>query len=62
MTADPQRPLLDERLLQHADIFDTPHDLPPAHSYDHRIHLLPGTVPVAVRLYRHPQLQKDELK
>ena len=32
-----------------------PHD-------DHRIHLLPGTAPVAVRLYRYPQLQKDELE
>ena len=30
--------------------------------YDHRIHLLPGTVPVAVRPYRYPQLQKDELE
>jgi len=30
--------------------------------YDHRIHLLPGTAPVAVRPYRYPQLQKDELE
>ena len=62
VAADPQRPLLDELLLQHADIFDTPRDLPPARSYDHRIHLLPGTAPVAVRPYRYPQLQKDELE
>nr|XP_020190199.1 uncharacterized protein K02A2.6-like [Aegilops tauschii subsp. strangulata] len=33
-----------------------------AQVYDKRIHLLPGTVPVAVHLYRYPQLQKDELE
>jgi len=29
---------------------------------NHRIHLLPGTAPVAVRPYRYLQLQKDELE
>jgi hypothetical protein len=29
---------------------------------DHRIHLLSGTAPVAVRPYCYPQLQKDELE
>ena len=29
---------------------------------DHRIHLLPGTSPVAVRPYRYPQLLKDEIE
>jgi hypothetical protein len=62
MAADPQRSLLDELLLQHADVFNTPRGLPPARPYNHRIHLLPGTTPVAVRPYRYPQLQKDELK
>jgi hypothetical protein len=58
VAADPQRSLLDELLLQHADIFDTPRDLPPARSYDHRIHLLPETVPVAVRPYRYPSYRR----
>jgi hypothetical protein len=62
VAADPQQPLLDELLLQHSAVFDTPRGLPPARSYDHRIHLLPGTAPVAVRPYRYPQLQKDELE
>lgn len=43
-------------------MFATPSGLPPAHPCDHRIHLLPNTAPVAVRPYRYPQLQKDELE
>jgi len=61
-TADPRLPLLDSLLLQHSAIFDEPTGLPPVRPYDHRIHLLPGTAPVAVRPYRYPQLQKDELE
>jgi len=49
-------------LLQFAVVFDGPRGLPPARLYDHRIHLLPGTAPVAVRPYRYSQLQKDELE
>ena len=60
--ADPQQPLLEQLLLQHGAIFDDPRGLPPARPYDHRIHLLPGTAPVAVRPYRYSQLQKDELE
>ncbi|XP_039834312.1 uncharacterized protein LOC120695058 [Panicum virgatum] len=50
--------LLDE----FADLFAEPKGLPPARSFDHRIHLLPGTPPVAVRPYRYAQLLKDEIK
>ena len=62
MSADTQQPLLDRLLQQHIGIFDEPQGLPPARPYDHRIHLLPDTAPVAVRPYRYPQLQKDELE
>jgi len=62
VASDPHHPLLDELLIQHDAVFDTPRGLPPARPYDHRIHLLPGTAPVAVRPYRYPQLQKDELE
>lgn len=55
-------PLLERLLEQYSTIFDEPRRLPPARPYDHRIHLLPGTVSVAVLLYRYPQLQKDELE
>ena len=56
------KPMMDRLLLQFQKVFATPSDLPPARRCDHRIHLLPGTVPVAVRPYRYPQLQKDELE
>jgi hypothetical protein len=54
--------MLDRLLQHHVAIFEEPQGLPPARPYDHCIHLLPGTAPVAVRLYRYPQLQKDELE
>jgi hypothetical protein len=56
------RPLLDRILDQFGSIFEEPRGLPPARPYDHRIHLLPGTALVAVRPYRYPHLQKDELE
>jgi hypothetical protein len=54
--------LLDRMLDSFEDVFEPPTGLPPARNCDHRIHLLPNTAPVAVRPYRYPQLQKDELK
>jgi hypothetical protein len=59
---DEAHPLLADLLQQHSDIFDEPQGLPPARPYDHHIHLLPDMAPVAVRPYRYPQLQKDELE
>jgi hypothetical protein len=55
--AAPSQPLLDRLLLQFGPVFDEPRGLPPARPYDHRI-----PTPVAVRPYRYPQLQKDELE
>ncbi|WVZ92949.1 LOW QUALITY PROTEIN: hypothetical protein U9M48_038979, partial [Paspalum notatum var. saurae] len=54
--------LLSVLLHDFADVFAEPRGLPPPRPYDHRIHLLPGTNPVAVRPYRYPALQKDELE
>ncbi|KAK1626624.1 hypothetical protein QYE76_000939 [Lolium multiflorum] len=59
---DAEHPLLTHLLQQHGDIFEEPQGLPPPRACDHRIHLLPGSAPVAVRPYRYPQLQKDELE
>ena len=47
-------PLLDQLLEQFGCIFIEPQGLPPTCPYDHRIHLLPGTAPIAVRPYRYP--------
>ena len=52
---------LDHLPASFEDVFATSTGLPPRHDCDHRIHLPPGTTPVAVRPYRYPQLQKDEL-
>jgi hypothetical protein len=60
--ANPDRPFIDDLLREYDDVFAEPHELPPSRPYDHRIHLLPGTAPVAVRPYCYPQLQKDELE
>jgi hypothetical protein len=57
-----EHPLLTQLLQQHSDLFDEPQGLPPIREYDHHIHLPPGTAPVAVRPYRYPKLQKDELE
>jgi hypothetical protein len=56
------RDLLDLLLAEFMDVFKTPSGLPPPRAHDHHIHLLPDTAPVAVRPYRYPQLQKDELE
>jgi len=61
VTASSDNPLLDKLLLTFDDLFATPEGLPPARACDHRIHL-PNTTSVAVRPYRYPQLQKDELE
>lgn len=49
-------------LEEFADLFATPSGLPPPRSFDHRVHLLPQTAPVAVRPYRYAQLLKDEIE
>jgi hypothetical protein len=54
--------LLPLLLEEFHDVFDAPTGLPPPRRYNHRIHLLPDTAPVAVRPYRYPQLVKDELE
>jgi hypothetical protein len=48
-------------LAKFADVFAEPSGLPPQ-SFDHYIHLLPSTPPVAVRLYRYPQLLNNEIE
>jgi hypothetical protein len=49
-------------LSEFADVFTEPTGLPPPRPFDHRIHLLPSTPPIAARPYRYPQLLKDEIE
>lgn len=57
-----RRDLLEALLVTFEDIFADPCRLPPARRHDHNIHLLPGTAPITVQLYRYPQLLKDEVE
>jgi hypothetical protein len=54
--------LMETLLEGFADLFSIPVSLPPPRRHNHRIHLLPGTAPIAVRPYRYPQLVKNELE
>ncbi|CAL4917571.1 unnamed protein product [Urochloa decumbens] len=56
------RDLMESLLHAYDDLFAEPTGLPPARRHDHRIHLVPGTAPIAVRPYRYPQLLKDEIE
>jgi hypothetical protein len=51
--ADPRGVLEDLLLLRSCVAY-------PGCCHDHRIHLTPGSPPVAVQPYRYPQLLKDE--
>uniref|UniRef100_A0A0A8ZXJ2 Reverse transcriptase domain-containing protein n=1 Tax=Arundo donax TaxID=35708 RepID=A0A0A8ZXJ2_ARUDO len=56
------RDVLELLLVEYVDIFEPPQGLPPPRQFDHHIHLLPRTAPVAMRPYRYPQLLKDEIE
>jgi hypothetical protein len=54
--------LLQLLLAEFAVLFLELTGLPPERTFDHRIHLHPGTPPVAVRPYQYPQRLKDEIE
>jgi hypothetical protein len=54
--------LLPALLNAFAAIFTEPEGMPPPHSRDHGITLLPGLAPMAVHPYRCPAAHKDELE
>eukprot|EP00253_Pinus_taeda_P011892 PITA_11892 len=49
-------------LDNHSKVFETPKGLPLIHDHNHAIHLIPGSVPPNIRLYRYPYAQKSEIE
>eukprot|EP00253_Pinus_taeda_P024609 PITA_24609 len=49
-------------LDNHSRVFETPKGLPPIRDHDHVIHLIPGSVPPNIRLYKYPYAQKREIE
>jgi hypothetical protein len=48
---------------KHSKVFeDIPKGLPPTRNHDHEIHLIHGSVPPNIRLYRYPYAQKSEIE
>jgi hypothetical protein len=54
--------LMEDLITTFAPLFGEPSGLPPPQQWSHRIQLLPGTAPVAVRPYRYTHAQKAELE
>nr|GEX57405.1 hypothetical protein [Tanacetum cinerariifolium] len=48
-------------LEKYADVFAIPKELPPFRSHGHKIPLNEGTLPINIRPYRHPPIQKDAI-
>ncbi|XP_074266111.1 uncharacterized protein LOC141588577 [Silene latifolia] len=49
-------------LKEFYDVFAEPDYLPPHRGYDHKIHLTPGILPINVRPYRYPIIQKNAIE
>ncbi|XP_042973080.1 uncharacterized protein LOC122304883 [Carya illinoinensis] len=64
LSSEFQRTHLDIKALltQFKKIFDTPQDLPPTRSKDHRIILKAGTQAISTRPYHYPHYQKNEIE
>lgn len=43
-------------------LFDEPFGLPPSRMFDHKILLIPGSVPICSKPYRHPCIHKNEIE
>ncbi|GKC60648.1 hypothetical protein Tco_1088246, partial [Tanacetum coccineum] len=49
-------------LKVYKSVFEVPKDFPPKRSHDHTIPLIPNTLPISIRPYRHPPSQKDAVE
>ena len=55
-------PDLQKVLDNHSKVFETPKDLPPICDHDHAINLIRGSVPLNIRPYKYPYIQKSEIE
>ena len=55
-------PDLQKVLDNHSKVFETPKGLPPIRDHDHAICLILGSVPLNIRAYRYPYVQKREIE
>ncbi|KAD4586659.1 hypothetical protein E3N88_24260 [Mikania micrantha] len=62
LTQPTQSPDIQKLLTDFALVFQPPSGLPPTRIQDHDITLLPDSAPVAVRPYRYPHFQKQEVE
>ncbi|KAD7117887.1 hypothetical protein E3N88_05155 [Mikania micrantha] len=62
LTKPTQSPDIQKLLTDFALVFQPPSGLPPTRIQDHEITLLPDSAPVAVRPYRYPHFQKQEVE
>ncbi|XP_042939584.1 uncharacterized protein LOC122274627 [Carya illinoinensis] len=53
---------VEEVLKKFVVVFEEPKGLPPKRSHDHKIYLKEGTMPISVRPYRYPFVQKAEIE
>lgn len=53
---------MSEVLNRYADVFESPHSLPPKRVFDHKITLMPDAKPINLRPYRYSYFQKVELE
>lgn len=58
----PLDPSIQQLVDEFAEIFQEPTSLPPRRDCDHRIPLVPGASPVAIRQYRYKPALKDEIE
>lgn len=58
----PMPPQVAELLSRYKEVFDEPTGMPPKRACDHRIPLLPGAQPFAIRPYRYSPALKTEIE
>lgn len=62
VTVQAMAPEMQRLVTSFSNLFEQPTTLPPSHSCNHTIPLIPGAQPVFIRPYRYPPSMKDEIE